>query len=551
MAPVKRGWGSYFVDRLVGWWSGLPGESCSYTVETVHIPTEDQHVNLAANVYRPTIAKPHGTILVRSSYGIGSLMALGSARMLAPRGYVVLLAACRGTDPSDGAELVPAVHEAADGLAAVAWMRKQPWYTGSFGTYGGSYLGYTQWAILSDPPPDMKVAVISTGPADFSDFIWGTGAMDAHAVAWADLMTARKRGVEPGPAYIKKQPQTLQPVYDSVPLMAGIDKHFQGEAPDWFIQILTKPDLSDPYYQPMSQTASLERANLPILQFTGWNDKLLSGVTKQHEALTRRGCPAYITLGPWSHLGSQRGLAIVEALNFIDAHLGQRGESFRTAPVRVFVTGAKQWRELPQWPPTPASTHELYLGPNKTLSSKLVAADDTPGSTFEFDPANPTPSMGMARPFDDVIPANYEDTALAQRSDVVDFTTEPLSADLEICGRPEIELYHSSDNPHVDILVRVSEVDKRGKSMRISEVYKRLDPARQAGPLKLTLSDCAHRFCKGTRIRLVIAGGAHPAYVRNLGTGENPATGATTQPALHTVHHSAETVSKLLLPVAA
>ncbi|KAF5971648.1 cocaine esterase [Fusarium bulbicola] len=176
MPAVERGWITFFVDRVFGWWSGLPGEISSYTTEFTQIPIHD--VKLAANLYRPTTS-PLGTILIRTSYGIAPLMALGNARMFASRGYQVLLAACRGTDPSDGQDIVPAVHEAQDGLATVSWMREQPWYTGSFATCGGSYLGHTQWAILTDPPPDTKAAVISTGPVDFGAFTWGTYCVKA------------------------------------------------------------------------------------------------------------------------------------------------------------------------------------------------------------------------------------------------------------------------------------------------------------------------------------------------------------------------------------
>ena len=57
------------------------------------------------------------------------------------------------------------VHEVADGADTVAWLRDQPWFTGSFATVGLSYLGFTQWALLMDPPPELTAAVISRRPA--------------------------------------------------------------------------------------------------------------------------------------------------------------------------------------------------------------------------------------------------------------------------------------------------------------------------------------------------------------------------------------------------
>ncbi|KAF5556887.1 galactose-binding like [Fusarium mexicanum] len=545
MPPTERGWITFFVDRVFGWWSGLPGETSSYTTEFIQIPIND--VKLAANLYQPT-TPPLGTILIRTSYGIVPLMALGNARMFASRGYQVLLAACRGTDPSDGQEIVPAVYEAQDGLATVSWMREQPWYTGSFATYGGSYLGHTQWAILTDPPPEMKAAVISTGPVDFGAFTWGTGAMETHMIAWAALMTAPKRGITPGLPYIRKLPKILQPVYDSLPLMDGIKEHLQNKEPAWLEELISQPDTSTPFWSRADQSAALEKAKIPILQSTGWNDSVLPMVLNQHRVLVEQGAPAFLTIGPWSHLGSQQGPTLVEALQFFDHYLAGRGTAPRTSSCRVFLTGLNEWRDLASWPPLPSSTQTFYLSP-QTLSKEQPG--QTWNSSFTFNPSYATPPIGMPRPFDDVQPANYNDTDLAKRSDVAVFDTPPLESDIEVCGKPLIELHHATDNPHADVLVRLSEVDSRGKSRRISDVYKRLDPARGPEPLSLALVDCAHVFRKGSKIRVVIAGGAHPAYLCNLGTGENQAYGARTEPTVHTIYHSKDAVSRFTLPVTA
>lgn len=297
----------------------------------------------------------------------------------------------------------------------------------------------------------------------------------------------------------------------------------------------------------MNHGTALERADIPILLTTGWNDFGLPYVMEQYRALSDRGVPAFMTIGPWSHLGAQRGTIIAEGFKFIQRYLAHREENFRSAPVCVYFTGAKQWRNLPKWPPTRISIEELYLSPDNSLL-RSPPSENVKKSAFNFDPQDPTPNIGLPRPFDDMIPTNYDDTELAKRRDVVVFTSEPLDTDLEICGEPTVDLYHSSDHPNVDLMVRLSEVDGKGKSARISDVYKRLDPARESRLVSLKLSSCAHKFRKRNRIRLIIAGGAHPAYIRNLGTGENPGTGSRMQFVRHTIHHSGDDASKLRLP---
>ena len=67
------------------------------------------------------------------------------------------------------------VHEADDATDTVAWLREQPWFTGTFGTIGLSYLGFTQWALLADPPPELAAAVVTVGPHDLHMSSWGWG----------------------------------------------------------------------------------------------------------------------------------------------------------------------------------------------------------------------------------------------------------------------------------------------------------------------------------------------------------------------------------------
>src|SRR3569833_1816066 len=189
MAPVKRGWLGALIDRLFAWSFGLWPESNTYTIEDLRIPIGDG-TQFPAHLYRPVGADPIGTLLVRSSYGLGLQLALTHARVFAARGYQVLFSSCRGTGGADG-DLDPGRGEAEDGQAVVAWLRKQCWYTGSFATLGTSYLGYVQWALLSNPPPDMKAAIINTGPHDLNQFIKETRALDSSIIAWADLMSVK------------------------------------------------------------------------------------------------------------------------------------------------------------------------------------------------------------------------------------------------------------------------------------------------------------------------------------------------------------------------
>lgn len=547
MTPSQRGLLGGALDGYFGWKHSLPPETCTYTVERVSIPV-DKDVELAADLYLCVDTKPLGTILVRSPYGLSVEASLASARIFAARGYQVLLNSCRGTFDSEG-ELDPAANEAADGQAVVEWMRQQPWYTGSFATIGGSYLAFTQWALLADPPPDMKAAVINTGIHDFGLWMWRTGALQSDILIWSDIMNRLRKGSSRIGLLIdvKLRKEYMAPVCGAVPLLDAVNKFYGGEAPEWLRQTISKPDLADPFWTPRRQADVLEKANIPILLTTGWDDVFLDPVMEDYYALKARGCKVALTVGPWTHEGAGGVNTIKETMAWLETEYAHCQEKARETPVRVFVTGAQEWRDLQEWPPS-TSTLELFLGPENQLTwekTKQAAAK----STFNFDPEQPTPSIGVPLIFDNGTLRNADCSPLAQRSDVLTFDTEVLEQDVEVCGKPTVELHHSTSHPHADVLVVMAELDTTGKSRSITESYLRLDETRKPGILSLPLSECAHRFKKGSRIRFHVAGGSHPRYVRNLGSGENPATGTTLQVVEHSVQQNVSSVSKLVLPV--
>ena len=168
----------------------LPAPTTSYTVSSVKIPMRDG-VELIADVYEP-VGETVGTLLARGPYGRGFPFSLVFADLHAARGYRVVLQSVRGTFGSAG-DFVPMAHEAADGADTVEWMRRQPWFTGRFATIGISYLGFTQYALLQDPPPELVTAVITAGPHDLGASAWGTGSFTVN-----DFLGWCQSGCAPG-----------------------------------------------------------------------------------------------------------------------------------------------------------------------------------------------------------------------------------------------------------------------------------------------------------------------------------------------------------------
>jgi uncharacterized protein len=515
-------------------------------VSRVAIPMRDG-VELVTDHYVPTgDTEPVGTLLLRGPYGRGFPFSLVFGALYAARGYRVLLQSVRGTFGSGGT-FQPMVNEAADGADTVAWLREQSWFTGRFATIGISYLGFTQWALLQDPPPELAAAVITAGPHDFAASAWGTGSFTVNNFLGWSYQVAHQEDpgrIRDGIRQFRAQKKVVRAAGE-LPLSAA-GRALLGEGAPWWESWLEHPDDNQPFWESMRFGAALDRVQVPVLLIGGWQDLFLPQTLQQYRHLRDRGVDVALTMGPWTHLQLLfQGLRTIaqETQDWLDTHLGGRPTASRRGRVRVFVAG-EGWREVDDWPPT-TSEHALFLQPGGGLADtppSTAAGSFASSASFRYDPAEPTPTIGGRLLSPD---GGYrDDTVLAARSDVLSFTSDVLDEDLWVQGSPVAELAHTSDNPHVDVSVRISEVDAKGRSRNVSDGYRRLADATDS--VSVELDAIAHRFRAGSRIRVLIAGGSHPRYARNLGTGEATATGSRLQPSTHELHFGA---SRVVLPV--
>ena len=500
-------------------------------------------VTLLADLYEPS-GTVTGTILVRSPYGWSAPTAAFMGGVFARRGYRVVLARCRGTFGSGGT-FDPMRHEVDDGADTVAWMRDQPWFDGRFATYGPSYLGFTQWALLVDPPPELTTAIVMVGPHDFHDAVYPGGALSLNDfLGWSNQTSRQEEhGMLRGLLTQRGAGRDLAEATLGLPLVDAGERLLDGRGA-WYREWITRRAADDPYWAPMQLTEALERVPVPVLLQTGWQDLFLPQTLDQYRRLAERGIDVGLTVGPWTHVSmmTKGGRRVVnEALGWFDEHLGGSGQRTRAAPVSLFVTGADQWRDLPAWPP-PSTERALHLRPGGGLGDEPAPVGSV--ASFTYDPADPTPSIG-GRLLDARDGGYKDDRALGERADVATFTSPPLPAPFEVVGTPVLRLAHESDNPHVDVFARVSDVAPDGASTNVTEGFVRLGPDAGDRPVLLDLDAVAHRFLAGHRIRLVVAGGSHPRWERNLGTGEDPATSGLVAPSKRTIDLAA---SQLVLP---
>jgi putative CocE/NonD family hydrolase len=527
-------------DALAG--HGLRGRHApvaDYTItRDIPIATRDG-ITLLADHLAPT-GVSRGTLLLRGPYGFSGPMMSSIGGVYALRGYHVVLARCRGTFGSGG-QFDPMVNEVNDAADTVAWLREQPWFTGRFATIGQSYLGFTQWALLMDPPPELATAVIQVAPHDFSRVAYLGGAFTLHDfLTWTDLVTHQEgsNALRQLPGMITET-RRVGGALRSLPIARAAEP-LCGDRATWFEGWVSHRDLDDPFWKPMQLRAALDRVQVPVLLQTGWQDIFLQQTLGHYEYLRDRGVDVALTVGPWTHYGfAFRGgtVAVPESLDWFAEHLANSGPRVRTSPVRTFITGAKQWQDLPTWPP-PVKTWTLYPRADGSLAEVTVDSTVSSGPrSFTYDPNDPTPTVG-GRVMSRVYGGYKNDTALAKRPDVLTFTGQPLTRSVLAAGTPVIELDHHTDNPHVDLFVRISEVNAKGKSRNVSDGFLRLSPEQSNGVVRIEMDPINHRFAAGSQIRLMVAGGSFPHWERQLGTDEDPALGTTMRASRRTINLS-------------
>ena len=530
------------IGRTLGRLLGLPPHTTDYDVtRRVRVPMRDG-VELVADHYRPLTTNPAGTLLVRGPYGRGYPASVLFGSVYAARGYHVIVQSVRGTFGSGG-HFDPFMHEISDGADTAAWLRDQPWFTGSFATMGMSYLGFTQWALLTDPPQEMAAAVITVGPHDISGPRWGAGSFGLNDfLGWSDNVSHQEdKGRVRNTVRVVRSQRLLARTTAKLPLGEAA-RALLGKGAPWLESWLEHAEHDDPFWAPTQLQAALERSEVPVLLLTGWQDIFVEQTLEQYARLRRRDVPVAMTIGPWTHgqmLTKGAPTLLRESLAWLDVHLAGNGGGTR-GPVRINVNRSG-WLDLEDWPPA-MPEQVRYLQPGGRLGD-AVPPDTAPASVFTYDPADPTPTVGgrLLSP-----ESGYRrDHRLAERADVLTFTGDTLPQDMYVVGSPIVELSHTCDNPHNDLFIRVSEVDAKGRSRNVSDGYRR--GTASSGTVTIEMDPVAHRFRAGSRIRVLIAGGSHPRFARNLGTGEPLSTGKRLRPARHTVHLG-NGASRLRLP---
>jgi uncharacterized protein len=489
------------------------------------------------------------TVLLRSPYGRRQIGVVG--RLFAERGYQVVIQSCRGTFGSTG-DWVPMHNEAVDGQATLEWIAGQPWFDGRLLTFGPSYLGLTQWSVAQDPPPSLKAMAMHVTASNFRDAVVYPGGSFAleTGLTWLHQVTHQEL---PARQLLRAQlraSKTLATASAVLPL-SRTDVAAIGQASPFFQDWLIHEAPGDEWWDGINFGRRLQHVP-PASLVGGWYDIFLPSQVADYEALRDAGRSARLTIGPWTH-ASPGGMAAAlrDGIEWFDEQLTDEPSRVPRAPVRVFVMGAKEWREFSHWPPA-ADVQPWYLGRGGTLGPDRPTA--SPPDRYHYNPSDPTPSVGgPSLNFSSAGPKDQ--TRRERRHDVLTYTSAPMRADLTVIGPLTATLHVRSSLEYTDFFVRLCDVSPKGKSTNLSDGIVRLTPgavtkeADGTFRLQISLWPTANTFTPGHRVRLQVSSGAHPLFARNTGTSERLGAATMVRSADQEVFHDPDRPSAIALPV--
>jgi putative CocE/NonD family hydrolase len=549
-------------------------------------------VVLRADVYRPSAPGTYPVLLQRTPYSKNDDEAPKRFSALAARGYIVVVQDTRGRYTSDG---VAVPHdEADDGYDSVQWAAGLPGSNGRVGMFGGSYLATTQLESATKQPPALKALFPASSYARRHDMVFQGGAFYlSDGLSWnlGQAVDVRRRVLTPGvdrdgPIGLDaEQRQTLRNTwYWHLPLKSFNELDLRRFAPGYF-QMLDHPSM-DGFWDPADIQSRHDRFQVPAFHLTGWYDTLLTGTLKNFTGLRANAATdtartyQRLIIGPWTHARPTMNSTSIGDVSFgPDAGFDSEGAMIRwfdhwlkdgdragleTAPVRLFVMGANQWRDEQEWPLARATQTAYYLssgGRANTLNGDGELRTGAPPASalpdrYTYDPANPVPtgaSGGYSR-----TPADQR--ATEGRPDVLVYTSAPLTEDIEVTGPLAVTLWIQSTARDTDFTGKLVDVFPDGTARALADGILRaryrhgpttpalLTPG-QPTEITIDLGATANLFRAGHRIRLEVSSSNFPRFDRNPNTGGVFGDDREVRSAEQTILHDRAHPSRLILPV--
>ncbi|HMG23283.1 MAG TPA: CocE/NonD family hydrolase, partial [Kofleriaceae bacterium] len=466
------------------------------------------------------------------------------------------------TRPLRGPLNASKVDHSTDSYDTIDWLIKNlPETNGKVGMIGSSYEGFTVLMALVHPHPALKAAIPQCPMVDGwrgDDWFHNGAFRQTNFDYMLSQETERGEG--------KPVARTGYDDYDNFrragsagdfARAAGLDqlgfwrKLSEHPAYDafWQGQALDKLLAAEPLTAPTMIVASL------------WDQEDMYGGVTTYQALERKDRAndrLFLVLGPWRHSGAGAEGATLGPLRFdgdtalafrrtmarpfFDAYLRDRPARHSVAPATVYETGTNTWRQLPRWPlacasgcPSPLKPLYLMAGGRAGFAAPTAEGFDE----YVSDPAKPVPYLPRPVRFSDRDAWHFwlvsDQRTVADRPDVMTYTTDPVTKPIKLAGAPEVSLFAATTGSDADWVVKLIDVypdenpaqpELGGYQLPIAmdilrgryrDSFERPTaiPANTVQRYRFTLPTVDHVVLPGHRIMVQVQSSWFPLYDRN------------------------------------
>jgi len=496
---------------------------------------------------------PIGDYPTDTKFGNGGIES-GQSEYFVSRGYVHILADCIGTAHSEGSYRVFTKAEFETAADLIEWTARQPWCDGNIGLLGMSYFAMIQYGIAAQRPPHLKAIFPHDAAADIYRH-WGYhgGILDLGFCHhwWPQVLIQKLERMDLEGEELQQTIELAKHNPDIQSWPYAYCALCYPEKNQHLFDLLVHP-YDGPFYWERSGYTKLDRINVPaylLSRWTAWSIHLPGAF----EAYAGINAPKKLMIMiPESGIGFNRPWHENHdlVLRWYDHWLkGINTGIMDELPITILVQGTNQYRYESEWPLARTQWTKFYLhdglvlnqsGPETTEHS--VAFSNKP----RLKPGQPVPCLK--------------------------FTTAPLTQDMEVTGPSALYLYASLSTDDADWMIELRDVDPTGEERLVSmgwlkashreldetksKPYQPYHPHSRSIPITpgrvyeyaIEIRETSMVFKQGHKLELVIKGQDAPwegkEYFRDV-FWHLPRTTET----IHTIYHSLEYASYLLLPI--
>ena len=512
--------------------------------EKVLITTKEGATINAVVVRQRSVTVPQPTAFAFTIYAEESNLV--RAMWAAAYGYAGVVALTRGKGLSPDA-VAPYEHEATDVNAVIGWIIKQPWSNGKVGMYGGSYDGFSQWAAAKHLHPALKTIVPYVAAIPGQGVPMENNVFINANYGWA-FYTTNNKYLDNKTYYDPQRWNAMQnkwyaagSAYRSIDSIDG--------TPNKWLQRWSQHPAFDKYWQDMiPYREDFAQINIPVLSITGYyDDGQISALhyLKEHYKYNKQA-NHYLIIGPYDHLGAQRGGVPVLRGYTVDpvALINTRDITFEWLDyilkdaakpailkdkINYEIMGANRWGHAP----SPDSLHSnfltLYLS-NAKLNNQYQLTDKKPAVqqflSQQVDFKDRTTSNNDYYPYP--IIRKELDT-----SNGLFFVSQPFDEPVIMDGSFSGVLKASINKKDMDIGVVLYELLPNGEYFHLSYFLGRASYAEDMSKRKLLTPGkieiipfertrmAGRQIGKGSRLLVVLNINKNPFAQINYGTGKD------------------------------